>query len=120
MDGDERLCRAHGHDQRADAHDVHDPFEIVGQHVQGHFGADLLQRLHLEVGIAHPVFDGPEWMLDGFAPLTHLLRVLVEPPLDRLKNGFVLPAGDPTLLARGAVLLDRTVLADVGPVAVQG
>ncbi len=40
MDADERLWRAHGCDQRADAHDLHDPFEIVGQHMQGHFGAE--------------------------------------------------------------------------------
>ncbi len=73
MEADERLGCAHRLDQRDDAHDVNDAFEIVGQHVQGHFGADPFERLHLEVGIAHPVFDSPEWMLDGFAPLAHLL-----------------------------------------------
>ncbi len=78
MDADERLGRAHRLDQRANADDGHDTFEIVGQHVQSHFGADILQRLRVEVGIAHPVFDGPERVLDGFAPLAHLLRVLVE------------------------------------------
>ncbi len=46
-DAGQRLGCAHGCAQRAAAHDVHDPFEIVGQHVPGHFGADLLQRLHL-------------------------------------------------------------------------
>ncbi len=44
-----RLC-SHRRDQRDDAHDVHDAFEIVGQHVQRHFGADPFQGLHLEVG----------------------------------------------------------------------
>ncbi len=43
------LC-AHRCDQRADAQDVHDPFEIIGQHMQCHFGADPFERLHLEVG----------------------------------------------------------------------
>ena len=43
-----RLCSDRC-DQRGDAHDVHDAFEIVGQHVQGHFGADPFQRPHLEV-----------------------------------------------------------------------
>ncbi len=105
MGADERLCCAHRCDQRADAHDVHDAFEIVGQHVQGHFGADPVQRLHLEVCSAHPVFDGSKWMLDGFAPLAHLLRMRVEPPLDGREDGFVLPAGNPALLARGAVQL---------------
>ncbi len=52
MDADGHLCRAHSLDQRGDAHDVHDTLEIVGQHVQSHFGADPFERLHLEVGIA--------------------------------------------------------------------
>ncbi len=43
-----RLC-CHRRDQRGGAHDVHDALEIVGQHVQRHFGADPFQRLHLEV-----------------------------------------------------------------------
>ncbi len=105
MEAGARLCRAHRCDQRADAHDVHDAFEIVGQHVHGHFGADPFQRPHLEVCSAHPVFDGPEGMLDGFAPLAHLLRMLVEPLLDGLKDMLVFPAGDPALLARRAVQL---------------
>ncbi len=78
MDVDGRLCRAHGCDQRDDARDVHEAFEIASQHVQGHFGADPFQRLRLEVGIAHPGLDGAERVLDGFAPLAHLFRVLVE------------------------------------------
>ncbi len=78
MEADERLCRAHGRDQQADAHDLQDTFEIVGQHVQCHLCADPIERLHLEVGIAHPIFDGPEWMLDGFAALAHLFRMLIE------------------------------------------
>ncbi len=45
-----RLCRAHCRDQRADSHDIDDALEIVGEHVQRHFGPDPFQRLHLEVG----------------------------------------------------------------------
>ena len=67
IEADERLCRPHRRDQRADAEDVHDALEIVGQHVQRHFGGDPFQRLHLEVCIAHPVFDGAEGMLNGLA-----------------------------------------------------
>ncbi len=108
MEADERLCCADCRDQRADADDVHDAFEIVGQHVQGHFGADSFQCLHLKMGRSHPVFDGPERMLDGFAPLAHLLRVLVKPLLDGLENVFVLPAGDPALLALGRPIAKAT------------
>ena len=106
-----RLCRSHGRDQRRDADDLHDAFEIVGQYVQGHFGADPFQRLHLEVGMAHPGFDGPERMLNGLAALAHFLRVLVEPSLDGLENMFMLPAFDPALFTGRAVLLYRTALA---------
>jgi hypothetical protein len=42
-------------------------------------------------------------MLDRFAPLAHLFRVFVEPALDSFKNMFVLPAGNPALLAGGAL-----------------
>ena len=59
-------------------------------------------------------------MLDRFAPLAHLLGVLVEPPLDGLEDVFVLPAGDPALPARGAAILDGASLAGRGPVAAQG
>ena len=118
-EADEGLCRAQRLDQRADAEDVDDALEIVGQHVQGHFRADPFQGLHLEVRRSHPVFDGAERMLDGFTPLLHLLWVLVEPPLNVFKNVFVFPAGDPALLGRGAAILDGTGPACRGPVAPQ-
>ena len=106
IEADERLYRAYRRDQRADAHDVDDALEIVSQHVQRHFGGDPFQGLHLEVGIAHPVFDRSERMLNRFTPCAHHLGMLVEPLLDILKNMFVLPAGNPAFLARGALILD--------------
>ena len=48
----ERLGGADGGDQRGDSDDLHDALEVVGQHVQGHFGADPCKRLHLEVRVA--------------------------------------------------------------------
>ncbi len=33
-------------DERLHAEDVHDPGEIVGEHVQGHLGGNLRQALH--------------------------------------------------------------------------
>ena len=87
--------------------------------MQGHFGADPFQRLHLEVGIAHPVFYRPERMLDRLAALAHLLRVLGETLLNGIQNMLVLPAGNSALLARRTLILDDTGLAGVGPVAPQ-
>ena len=40
----------HRCDQRGDADDVHDALQVVGQQVQGHFGGNPFERLHLEVG----------------------------------------------------------------------
>jgi hypothetical protein len=40
---------------------------------------------------AHPRLHRAEWMFDGFAPLPHLLRVLIEPALDGLENMLMLP-----------------------------
>ena len=48
------LRRPYRPDQRPDAHDIDDAFDIVGEHMQRHLGGDMLQRLHLEVGVAHP------------------------------------------------------------------
>ncbi len=105
-----RLCPDR-RDQRGDADEVHDALQVVGQDVQGHFGGDLFQRLHLEVGRAHLELDGAEGMLDRLSPLVHLLLVLVEPLLDGLEDIFVLPAGHPALLARGATMLEDAALA---------
>jgi hypothetical protein len=58
-------------------------------------------------------------VLDSLTAPAHGLGVLVEPSLDGLKDVFVLPAGDPALLACRAAVLDGAVLSGVGPVAVQ-
>ena len=91
----------------------------VRQIVQRHFGGNPWQRLHEEVGCSHPGLERAERVLDRFAPLAHLLRMLVEPALNRLENMLMLPSGDPPLLAGGAVMLDGAALAGVGPVAAQ-
>ena len=87
--------------------------------MQRHLGGDLWQRLHHEVGCAHPGLDGAEWVLDRLASQTHLLRMLVEPALHRLDNVLMLPSGDQPLLGSGAGILDGAVLACLGCVAAQ-
>ena len=49
-------------------------------------------------------------MLNGFTPLAHPLRMLVEPPLNVLKNVFMLPAGNSALLACAALILAYPVI----------
>jgi hypothetical protein len=39
-------------------------------------------------------------MLDRLAPLAHLLRMLVEPALHRLKDALMFPSGKPVRLVR--------------------
>src|SRR6266550_1180798 len=84
-----------------------------------HLGGNPWQRLHQEVGCSHPSLDGAEGMLDRLAPLLHLLRMLVESPLNGFEEVFMLPSGDPPLLACGAALLDGAAPAGVGRVAAQ-
>jgi hypothetical protein len=85
--------------------------------VQRHFGTYILERFHLEVRRAHPRFHCAERMLDRLAAYAYLVRVPIEPRLHGLKDGLVLPPGNPALLARGALVLDGAGAAGVGRVA---
>ena len=71
--------------------------------MQRHLGGNPWQRLHQEMGCAHPGLDRAKGMLDRLAPLAHLFRMLVEPTLHRLENVLMLPSGYPSFLAGGAV-----------------
>src|SRR5262245_40540711 len=59
-------------------------------------------------------------MLGGRAAHGHGFRSTIEPGLDFLENGLVLPAKDASFLRRGAKRLQPAVFARVGPVAVHG
>ena len=113
-----RLC-PHRRQERSDAYDAHDARQIVGQDMQRHFGGDHWQRLHQEVGCAHPGLDRAERVLDRLAPLAHLLWMFVEPALHRLENMLMVPSGDQSFLAGGAAMLDGATLTGGGPVAAQ-
>src|SRR5580704_1542771 len=58
-------------------------------------------------------------MLDCFAPLPHLLRMLIEPALHLIENVLIHPSGDPPFFALGAAALDGAVRTCVGPIAAQ-
>ena len=78
-------------DQSTNAQNAHEPFHVVGQDVQRHFGTDVLECLHLEVRRSHPGLYSPEGMLDSLAAHPHLARIPIKPRLHSLKDGFVLP-----------------------------
>src|SRR5467141_2591957 len=77
--------------QSANAQNAHHPFHVVGQNAQRHFGADVLERFHLEVRRSHPRLYRAEGMLVSLAAHAHLVRISIEPRLHGLEDGFVLP-----------------------------
>jgi hypothetical protein len=54
-------------------------------------------------------------MLDSFAALAHLLWILVESTLHCIDNKLMLPSGDPSLFASGALSFDGATLTGIGP-----
>jgi hypothetical protein len=92
--------------ERCDAEEVDDPREVIGEYGERHFGADILQALHQEVGCAHAHLDRAKRMFDGLPTLAHRLRVLIEPLLNSFQNLLVLPAADATLTAWCAARLE--------------
>jgi predicted SnoaL-like aldol condensation-catalyzing enzyme len=74
---DTQPSRLDRRDEELHAEDVHDPGEIIGEHVQGHLGGNLRQALHLKVRRTHPHLERTEGMLDCLAAHAHRLRVLI-------------------------------------------
>lgn len=79
---------------------LHHVFEVIGQDVETHLGADLLQRCCKEMCAAHPELDRPEGMLQGLTSDAHALKKL-----------FILPASHATLLVGSALILYGALLA---------
>jgi hypothetical protein len=92
-------------------------FHVVGEDVQRHFGAAVLECFHLEVRRSHPRLYRAEGMLHTLAAHAHLVRISIEPRLHGLKDSFVLPARDPALLTRRARALQRASLTGARPIA---
>src|SRR3954470_5891079 len=66
----------------------------------------------------HPCFERSEGMLHGLPAQAHRVGLAFQPILHCLKNRFVLPARDPSILAGRALRLDRTLRTSRGPVLV--
>ena len=103
-----------------DLHDVHHAGrDRRASKREGHLSGNRRQVVSSSGSDAHPGLDGAEGMLDRFAPLTHLLRMLVEPTLHCLDNMFMLPSRDQSFLGGRAVTLDQATLTGVCSVAAQ-
>ena len=85
-------------DERDRTQDGDHPFEVVGQHVEAHLGADPFQRPGQEVGGSHLGLDGAEWVLDGLSSDPHAGGRLVQAALHGVDDGLMLPAPDPPFL----------------------
>ena len=83
-----------GLDERRDAENVDHTGQIVGEHRERRFGADVLQPLHQEMGRTQAHLDRAEGVLDRLAALSHRLRVFIETPLHVLHEMFMLPPCD--------------------------
>jgi len=85
------------------------PFEVVRQHMQTHLGADMLESFCEEVRRAHPGFQGPKRMLDGFSSSAHPLRLAIETAFDCLEYGFMFPSSDSPVFIGRTLRLDGAV-----------
>jgi hypothetical protein len=62
--------------QTVGTHDLHDPFQVVGEHTQAHLCTHPGQLSRQEVRRTHPLFERPEGMLNRpFSDSHHLWRV---------------------------------------------
>jgi hypothetical protein len=100
--------------QRLDADDVHDARQIVGEHVQCHLAGNLSAAS--SSGSASRPSASSVCRRDRLAPLTHGVRIFVEPLLHGLDNLLVLPPRDATLFARRALGLNWACTTRVGPI----
>src|SRR4051794_28388201 len=105
--------------ERLHTDDVHDPREIVGEHVQGHLGCDLGQTLHQKVGCSHPHLEGAEGMLSRLPAHPHGLRVRIETLLHGFEQMLVLPTRYASLCSRRTTRFERATWACRRPVAAQ-
>src|ERR1700674_1752993 len=68
---------------------------------------------------AHPGLDGAERMLHRLAADTHHFGRVIQPPLHGFEHGLMLPAGHSPPRARGALILERTLLTVRTPITMQ-
>ncbi|QDL05994.1 hypothetical protein PALA37_02515 [Pseudomonas aeruginosa] len=101
------------------AEDVHQPFEVVGQHMQAHFRADSGQRSGQEVCRAHPMFERAKRVLHGLSAHAHHLWFAIKPLLHGFQDCFVPPTLESTVTARGAAAAYRAARAGRTLVSIQ-
>jgi hypothetical protein len=89
--------------------------DVVGQHVQRHLAADVLQPARQEMGAAHPRLDRAERVFDGAAAEGHVVRVAPQTAVHLVDQISTLLGRDPTLVAGRAIDPEWAGLASVDP-----
>ena len=67
--------------QTVSADDFHNPFQVVGEHIQAHLRTHPGQFSRQEVRRTHPLFERPEGMLNRPFSNSHHLRCFAQPKL---------------------------------------
>ncbi|MNP12387.1 hypothetical protein D3C76_1046170 [compost metagenome] len=101
------------------ADDFHDPFQVVGEHIQAHLRTHPGQLSRQEVRRTHPLFERPEGMLNRPFSDSHHLWCFAQPKLHLLQYVLMLPASNSSFRARCALQFQRAALAFRTPVTVQ-
>jgi len=109
------LCRQRLH-QTVSTDDFHDPFQVVGEHIQAHLRTHLGQLSRQEVRRTHPLFERPEGMLNRPLSDSHHLWCVAQPKLHVLQYVLMLPASNSSFRARCALQFQRAALAFRTPV----
>lgn len=112
------LSTLHRQRQVLCSEDLDRPLQVVGQRLQTHLGSNSRQCLGQEGARAHPGLQRSEHMLDRLTSQPRRLRGAIQSCLNYAEYSLVLPAGDATIGARGALALDRTGGTRGGPVVV--
>jgi len=106
-----------GRHELVEAHQVQDPFEVVGQRHQAPFGPDLDQALEQKVGVPEEAFDRPEGMFAQLFSQLHNFGMCLNSRRHRLQDRFILfTRNGPVALVPGALGFERAARAAAGPV----
>ena len=88
--------------------------------MQAHLGAHVFKRSCLEVGIAHPGFEGSKGMFDGVSSCGHAFGLLIDSILDRIQYRLMFPTTDTAIYTGSTLRFQCALRTSRRPVAFDG